>query len=127
MTEPNPMTENEHRQFMRNVIRNHTPRPEPPSAELEQDALDKFGEEDELAVKAIFFARRHETFLTFFVEPFVAAFHGLSEKDMTQAMDRLEGRLIETVSQERGEPREVRLLPDWENPNALAEDISWIC
>lgn len=113
-----------HRTIIRNIRRNHAPPLESPSAELERDALHKFGDRDSPAVKAIFHARRHERTLTFTVEPVIAAVHGLSQRAMRRAMDRLEGRLIETVYKERGQPREIRLLPDWENPEALATDFT---
>lgn len=96
---------------------------EPPSTELEQKALREFDDRDGPAIKAIFDARRCEQYLTFVVEPIFLAFHGLSRPQMKRALDRLEGRLIKTVDIERG-TRVIRLLPDWENPEALAGDPS---
>jgi len=118
------MTRNSHRRLIRNIIRIHTPFVEPPSAELERGAMHQFGDRDGPAVKAIFHARRNESMLTFFVKPLIAAAYGLSQRAMTRSMDRLEGCLIETVYKERGALREIRLLPDWENPQALASDIT---
>lgn len=118
------MPRNNHERIIRNVVRNHSPIVEPPSSELERKALHEFGERDRPAVQAIFHARRDERWLTFCVEPVIAAAYGLSQRAMTRAMDRLEGSLIQTVYKERGEPRVIRLLPDWENPEALAGDLA---
>ena len=56
----------------------------------------------------------------------IAAPLGLSQRDMDKAMDRLEGRLIEPTYKECQASREIRLLPDWENPEALAGDVVFL-
>jgi hypothetical protein len=111
--------------WLRLVHPDFAPLPESmsPSAELERDALREIGDRDRPAVQAIFHARRQERRVTFFMEHAIAAAHCLSQRYMARAMDRLEGRLIETVSKERGVPRGIRLLADWENPDARAGDL----
>ena len=118
------MTRHSTSRLIRNVAQFHAPLVEPPSDELEQHALHEFGDSDEPAIRAIFYARRRAQVLTFPVGPGIAALHGLSQRAMTRAMNRLEGRLFETVYKERGGHWGIQLLPDWENPEALAGDVA---
>ncbi len=81
----------------------------------ERDILREFGDRRTRAVLAILTARRSSGCPEFFVPPHIAALFYLTPKDLSWALQDLEGKLVNTRSSIKGKFRKVCLLPEWEN------------
>lgn len=92
--------------------------PKSPSWIVERDAIRFLGERKTRAILAIFHARRSARKAEFFVHPDIAKRWGLSPADLNWALDRLDGKLMETLDSKNGRFRIIRLLPQFEESAA---------
>ena len=92
--------------------------PSPPSWIVERDAIRHFGDRKTRAILAIYHARRSARKAEFFVHPDIAKRWGLSPADLNWAIDRLDGKLMETLDSKNGRFRIIRLLPQFEESTA---------
>ena len=81
----------------------------------ERDILRELGDRRTRAVLAIVTARRSSGCLEFFVPPHIADLFKLTPKDLSWALQDLEGKLVNTRNSIKGKFRKVCLLPVWEN------------
>lgn len=81
----------------------------------ERNILREFGDRRTRAILAILTARRSSGSLEFFVPPHIAGLFNLTPKDLSWALQDLEGKLVNTRSSIKGKFRKVCLLPAWEN------------
>jgi hypothetical protein len=85
-----------------------------PSWIAERDALLLFGDRKTRAIIAIYHALRSAKKAEFFVHPDIAKRWSLSPADLNWALDRLEGKLVETVGSTKGRYRMMRLVTQFE-------------
>jgi len=88
--------------------------PKSPSWIVERDSLRLWGDRKARAILAIFHARRCARKEEFFVHPDIAKRNGLTPSDLNWALNKLEGKLLETVKSQNGMYRVIRLLPQFE-------------
>ena len=48
--------------------------------------------------------------------------YGFNTATLNRQIDRLNGHFIEVLDAQRGAPRDICLLPRWENPEAIEDD-----
>jgi hypothetical protein len=93
-----------------------------PSWITERDAIRLFGDRKSCAILAIYHARRSARAEEFFVHPHIAKLWGLSAADLNWALDKLDGKLVETIHSKSGRYRTLRLLPQFEDTDSKASD-----
>lgn len=92
--------------------------PKSPSWIVEREAIRLFGDRKTRAILAIYHARRSARKAEFFVHPDIAKRWDLSPPDLNWALDRLDGKLVETLDSKNGRFRIIRLLPQFEEATA---------
>lgn len=89
-----------------------------PSWIAERDALHLFSDRKARAILAIYHARRSARKTEFFVHPDITKRWSLTPTDLNWALDRLEGKLVETIGSKKGRYRMLRLLPQFEEASS---------
>ena len=78
--------------------------------ELEHDIRRKFTTVGDRVISAAILARRASRKEVFFIPPAIAGSYGLTPRDLSRTLDRLEGHLFATVESRRGRYRRIRFL-----------------
>lgn len=100
------------------------PNAKTPGWELERDALARFGGDSCRAILAVYHARREFQSSYFHVPHSISALYGFNTVTLNRALRRLDGHFIvieDAPCRPRGAPHDIRLLPLWDNPEALQE------
>ncbi|MDQ8191574.1 hypothetical protein [Roseibacillus persicicus] len=90
------------------------PAPKSPSWAVEREAIRLYSDRVSRAILAVYHARRTAQSEEFFVAPQIAKLNRLSPADLNWALDKLEGKVMTTVSSKKGRWRTIRLLPHLE-------------
>lgn len=81
--------------------------------ELEHDIRRDFSTVQDRVISAAIVSCRTSKSPTFYIPPAIAGSFGLTPRDITRTLDRLEGKLFVTVESQKGRYRRVRFLPPY--------------